>query len=411
VLEKNAKASKSGKMRNPSTEKKYEALKKLIKSKFKKAHPCNFSIGDVAFPEIFEIEPINTCNLRCQMCHVSFMKHDNVKIFDISLLSRLSSFKGKWVCIGSNFEPIMHPRFVEIMRYLSDMDCKIDLTTNGTLLKEKVADEMVNCNIKNVTISFDSIRKETYEKIRRGAKYESAVQRILYLRESLKQNDTFFAINSVLMRSNIDELIETIDFWELKEFHQIRLIFGVVRSMKDDILKESVYPIRHRVFEKLDQAAEHVINNNSRITLSSPYFNRSKLKDVYPDNIVENLVKSDNLEAQAYFNPRHYYQNRKYPGMQVGCCSPFTFAKILFNGDIQLCYKYVIGNLNEQNFEDIWYGENARRVRQKVISNSSICHTCDYFRFCLSSNKIDVNSKVNYFQQSLLQEAERIHFD
>ena len=386
-------------------------IKEFIKSKLKKTRLTNSNIGDIALPEVIEIEPTNTCNLRCKMCHVSYMEHVQMKSLDTSLLPKLSSLKGKWVCVGSNFEPSMHPQFAELMQYLSDMECKIDLATNGTLLKEKVTNQIAGCNIKNVTISFDGIRKETYEKIRRGAKYESAMERILYFRESLKQNDTFFATNSVLMRSNIDELIETIDLWDLNGFHQVRFIFMVLRSLDEDLLKESLYPIREYAFKKLDEAAKHVIDNNLEITLSSPYFNWSKLRKTHSNNVVANLVKSNNPNSRDYFNPRHHFQNGPYPGMKVDCRSPFTFARIMWNGDVQLCYKYTVGNLNEQNFEDIWYGEEAQRVRQKVMVNPDICHACDYLRLCLSSTKIDVNDKINYFQQELIKEAKRIDFD
>jgi len=370
-------------------------------------NPNKLNIDDIALPEIFEIEPINTCNLRCTMCHVSFMKHNNVNSLDVSLLQKLSSLKGKWIIIGSNFEPVMHTRFVDIVKILSDMDCKIDLTTNGTLLTEKVTDHIADGNIQNVTISFDGIKKDVYERIRRGAKFERALERILYFREAFKEKKTFFAINCVLRRSNIDELIEIIDFWEHNNFHQLRFIFMVLRTLEPDILKESLYPIREHAFGKLDEAAEHVINNSLKITLSSPYYNYTKLKSSYPNNIAGNLVKSNNLNSKVYFNPRHHYQNGGYPGMKIDCRSPFTFARIMWNGDVQLCYKFVIGNLQEQDFKDIWYGEKAQRVRQTVMTNIDTCRACDYFRFCLSSNKIDINDKANYFQQNLIKEMER----
>lgn len=367
--------------------------------------------GEVALPEVFEIEPTNTCNLRCIMCHASFIKHNKAKSFDLSLLQKLSSLRGKWAVVGSNFEPSMHPQFVDIVKTLSNIDCKIDLTTNGTLISKKVTDRLTDCNIKNVTISFDGIKKDTFEKIRRKARFESAVKRILYFRETLKEKDTFFATNSVLMRSNIDELIDMIDFWDSNDFHQLRFIFMVVRSLENDLLQESLYPIRKYAFAKLDEAAGYVINNNLKIMLSSPYFNWSKLKDSYADNVAENLVKSGNPDSRGYFNPRHHYQNGEYPGMQVNCRSPFTFARILFNGDVQLCYNYIVGNLNEQDFEDIWYSRKAQHVRQLVISSDKICHTCDFYRFCLNSNKIDTNDKKNYFQQNLIKESKRLNFD
>ncbi|MCK5602515.1 radical SAM protein [Candidatus Pacearchaeota archaeon] len=345
------------------------------------------------------------------MCHFSFMKNNKIEYIDTQLLEKLDSLKGIWIKIGSNFEPIMHPKFSDIIKTLSEMDFKIDLTTNGTLLTKKITDQIADGNLKNITVSFDSIKKQTYEKIRRRAKFESVIERLLYFREKLSREETFFAINTVLCRSNIDEIIEMINYWNANNFHQLRLIFMVVRFLGDDLmgnnelLQESLYPIREYAFEKLDDAAKYVINNRLKITLNSPYYNWSELRKAYSKNMQENIVKSDNPLSSNYFNPGHYYQKGDYPGMQVDCRSPFTFARILFNGDVHLCYRYLIGNLNETSFEDIWHGEKAQALRKEILSNVTVCDHCDYYRFCLNSSKIDVNNKINYFQQDLIEKS------
>jgi radical SAM protein with 4Fe4S-binding SPASM domain len=191
----------------------------------------------------------------------------------------------------------------------------------------------------------------------------------------------------------------------------------VVRSLENDLmgenllLQESLYPIRKYAFEKLDDAAKYVINNHYKITLSSPYYNWSELRKNYPKNIQKNIVKSDNPLSSDYFNPGHYYQKGNYPGMKVDCRSPFTFARILFNGDVQLCYQYKIGNLYEKSIEDIWYGKKAQRIRRKILTDVSICEHCDYYRFCLNSSKINVNDKSNFFQQDLIEKAKFLWSD
>jgi len=374
-------------------------------------------INDLPLPILFEIEPINVCNLRCTMCHCSFIENQKVQYIAPRLIYKLDGLKGRWVKIGSNFEPLMHPEFITIINMLSEMDCKIDLTTNGSLLSENTTDQITSSSIKNITISFDSIRKHTYEKIRRRSKFESVIEKLTYLSEKLSKIDIFVAVNTVLCRSNIDELTEIIDYLEDKKFHQLRLIFMVVRSLKNDffgkndLLQESLYPLREYAFRKLDEAAKYVIQNRLMTTLNSPYYNISKLKETYPKNIFENIVKSDNPLALDYFNPGHYYQRGSYPGMRVDCKSPFTFVRILFNGDVQLCYQFKIGNLNQKRIEDIWYGKEAQRIRQTILTDASICEHCDYYRFCLNSSKIDVNDMNNYFQQNLIEEAKFIWSD
>ncbi len=367
----------------------------------------------IPLPEVFELEPTNKCNIKCKMCHVSYMENEKIEFFDISLLPRLNSLKGKWVTVGSTFEPAIHKQFVKIIQYLSEMDCKIVLTTNGTMFTEKVIKPLSDCasHIKRVTISFDSIKKETYESIRKESKFESAIEKVLSCRAGFMNTDSYFTSNIVLMQSNIEELIDMINFWETHGFHHIGFIFMVIRDANEKLLNETIYPIREYAFKKLDEAAKYVIENNLKITISSPYFQHSTLKDSFPNNVIEHIIKSNNKEARMPFQPIAYFQKGKYQGMPVNCKSPFTFAKILWNGDVQMCYRYIIGNLNEQDFKDIWYGEKTQQVRENIMANPAICYGCDYFRFCINNKDIDINDGINYFQQDLIELSKQIDFD
>ena len=56
------------------------------------------------------------------------------------------------------------------------------------------------------------------------------------------------------------------------------------------------------------------------------------------------------------------------------CKYPFTQVYIRDNGEVIVCcydaYTYVIGNIFEQDFEDIWYGEKAIEIRRSVLDGS-----------------------------------------
>src|ERR1035441_5935909 len=75
--------------------------------------------GRLGLPEIIEIEPTDTCNLRCRACHVSFMEHERTTLLDLALLSKLSGVRGRYAIVGSVFEPIVHPQILNILDFLS----------------------------------------------------------------------------------------------------------------------------------------------------------------------------------------------------------------------------------------------------------------------------------------------------
>ncbi len=353
------------------------------------------SLTEFGPPEIIEIEPTKTCNLRCIMCHVPYEKRANTLI-NVDFVNRLKGLEGKWVVIGSNYEPLTHPRFCDIILALSNLDMKIELITNGTLLTEEISNRLAKCNITNVIFSFDGIRKETYESIRKNAKYEQTMERILYFKNAIANKETFFAINNTLLKRNLDEVVEAVAFWERHGFDHIGFILMVIRNKT--LERESLKPMMNNVYEKLDEAARHVIENKFKITLSAAAYNRtSALKQNHPTNFVASCVKSNNPKARTPFNPRTYFQLGYYPSMSVSCRSPFKFARILYNGNVELCYQFVVGNIYKDDFLDIWYGEKAKRIREMILRNPKVCYSCDYYRLCVKAGELDYNDEDSFY--------------
>lgn len=96
--------------------------------------------GMLTLPQMVEIDPVETCNLRCRMCHVSFMTPEKRPIFDIGLLPKLKALKGAFFSVASGFEPLLYRDFDKLMRGLTDLGVRMQIITNGTLLdREKLA--------------------------------------------------------------------------------------------------------------------------------------------------------------------------------------------------------------------------------------------------------------------------------
>jgi len=360
--------------------------------------------GETAFtklgpPEIIEIEPTFACNLRCIQCHVSYQKLPNTMI-DFKFVKHLKGLKGKWVVLGSNYEPMVHPKFRDIVVALSGLGLKIDLLTNGTLFTEAMSNQLADCNLSNITISFDGIRKKTYESIRRKANYERTIERILYFKNRVTNEKTYFAVNNTLMRRNIDEVVESVDFWEKQGFDHIGFIIMALRDLNEAIKQESLENMMDYIYERLEEAAKRVIENNYRITLSGAGLkDLSELKAIYPANFVGGCVKSNNPQARTPFNPGEFVQNGYYPGMPVQCRSPFKSARILYNGNVELCYQFPIGNIYDNDLLDIWYGEKAQRVREYLMRNSKVCHACEYYNLCIKAGELDYSNVGSFYSE------------
>ena len=54
------------------------------------------------------------------------------------------------------------------------------------------------------------------------------------------------------------------------------------------------------------------------------------------------------------------------------CDRPFTFAYLAPDGEVWPCswMHYVMGNLYEQNLDEIWHGEAAQKARETILDGS-----------------------------------------
>jgi radical SAM protein with 4Fe4S-binding SPASM domain len=346
-------------------------------------------------PEVVEIEPIHTCNLRCIMCHVSYEKMTKTRL-DPSFVKRLGGLEGKWAKLGSMYEPVAHPHFAEIVRGLTELQMKIDLTSNGTLFTPKLISEVKDCNFRVVTISFDGARRETYEKIRRRADYDQAMKRILAFKKAVQEVNpsAFFQINYTVLQSNIDEIVEAIDMWESYNFDHIGFISMVLPVSTGDIVHESPEPVLAKLQKQMLAAAIRVVEQKYRITLSSPWFLHDEIRAAYPRNIGlegAGLVVSDRPEKRLPASPSTHFQNGSFPGMHVDCRSPFKFVRINYDGAVRLCQKFTVGSIYENDLLAIWDSPVAEALRANVQEDVEICHTCEYFKFCIRAGQVNYN--------------------
>lgn len=349
---------------------------------------------DFDLPQLIEIEPIHSCNLRCIMCHVSYEKLSNTRLDITKFFEHLCDINGKNIIVGATHEPAMHPQFTELMTGLSERGANLELTTNGSILTPKIVESIKNCNFKHIIISFDGITKETCESVRHNLKYEQTLKQILAFKNTITSN-SLFSINYTVLKKNMHEMLAATQFWNEQGFDHIGFIMMAIRN--EVIKNESPQDCMPVIYEKLEQIARYIIENSCKLSMSSSALVGVKtLRQTYPDCFRGNYVKSKN--SQACFIPIvRDVQKGDFPGMPVSCRSPFTYARILYSGEVQLCAKFVIGNIYEKSFEDIWFGEQANGIRNMLMENPKICHQCDYYRFCLCSIDIDLANEKNFF--------------
>lgn len=358
-------------------------------------------------PLMVELEPINSCNLRCKMCHVTLRPSEVRYMLPRELIEKLDCIRGSYVALGSGFEPTIYPHIVPLLNKLSDLKCGLEIITNGVLLRGDLARALNNTDVKIINLSFDGARRETYEAIRQGSSYDLVLENIIAARNNQVHQDTLFAVNFTVMHSNVAEVPEAVALWDNIGFNQLRILGLVVRDREPQLLNESLFPILDNFYEYLYDAATEIVRNGRKITLHSPhFFYRDRIDKSLYSNIRGGTVYSDHPETRFVPRNRQRIQTVTDRNGNIRCRSPFTFAKVLFNGDVQICYKFSIGNLHSHSLAEIWHGEKAQEVRKMVINDEKHCKSCDYFRYCLSSDRVDYDKLENHFSTELIPDLE-----
>lgn len=137
------------------------------------------------YPLHVDIELASVCNLQCPMCYTispEFKEKVNAKLMDYQLFTKIvdECAAGSVYSIRLSFrgESFLHKQIVDCVRYAKGKGIKeVSTLTNGLRLDEEMFREMMEAGIDWITISFDGLR-ETYEQIRRPAKYDRAVEKI-----------------------------------------------------------------------------------------------------------------------------------------------------------------------------------------------------------------------------------------
>lgn len=151
----------------------------------------------------------NGCNIKCKMCHhrqglMTPNKQHVMPIKDFENLVLPLVAAAKRFQFGCLHEPTTIPYFSEAVSHISKSRTNTKeifsgrLTSNMMLLTENKMEHLFASNIlTDIQMSCDGIDKETFEKIRIGAKFDIFCKRLKFARELIRQSNFCIKIHIV----------------------------------------------------------------------------------------------------------------------------------------------------------------------------------------------------------------------
>src|SRR5581483_10427319 len=196
-----------------------------------------------------QIEPVGQCNLRCQMCPIPFRQdgppYGPPAFMKVEVFTRLIDECPdlRELHLQGLGEPMMHPRFADMVRYATRKGIRVTTNSNLTLLNPQRAERCVTSGLACVHVSIDGATAETYERIRVRSKFAKVLHNLDLLLEARRRfasRTPELRLVMVIMRQNLHELPDIV---RLAHRYEIPSIF--VQHLCHDF-GESSLPAQYR---------------------------------------------------------------------------------------------------------------------------------------------------------------------
>jgi len=174
-----------------------------------------------ALPVEYIVETTAKCNIYCPMCpretHPQPKEDMPSEIFE--RLVKGSAKTGEHMMLIGLGEPLLDPRIFDRIEYCERHGISTLISTNGTLLDEKLADRLLRTPLAHITLSFDGASKETFEYYRKGARFERVRDNFIRFARMKHERGSKMQVmvQMVRMPGNAHEADEFRRFWSAVE--------------------------------------------------------------------------------------------------------------------------------------------------------------------------------------------------
>jgi radical SAM protein with 4Fe4S-binding SPASM domain len=266
-------------------------------------------------------------------------------------------------------EPMLHPRFFDMVRYAAEKGIEVSANSNLTALSPRRADECVKSRLSRLHGSLDAADARAYEYIRVGSRFERVMRNLRLLGEAKRRNASELPrihLVAVVMRRNLEELP------------------GLVRLAHEQGIEEI--------------SVQHLCHDFSESSLPPKYLPMRAFVDA------QTLLAEDPRRVEHWFGrareaaaalgvrlrlprtrPRPHDASVKG---RARCDWPWRGAYISYAGDAMPCCMIAtpdrmnFGNMGRDGVVRIWNSAEYRAFREQLDSDDppEICRGCAVYQ-------------------------------
>ncbi|MEO7098188.1 MAG: radical SAM protein [Luteolibacter sp.] len=325
-----------------------------------------------------------TCNLRCVHCYsdsnaMQYPGELNWEQME-DVVDDLAAYKIPSLLLSGG-EPLIHPRFFDLVNKASEAGLKLTISTNGTLITPEKAALLKAANVAYVGISLDGIGKIHDEFRRKEGAFDSAVRGFKNCHDVGQKT----GLRLTLTRHNVQNIGQILDFIEEKEIQRVCFYHLVPAGRGSELQVLGA-----------DEARGAIDTLISRVeTWHKQGIDRELLTVTQPADGAYLLVRMQN---ESHPNLE---EARRLLGWNGGGAnsSGRGIANIDTQGTVhpdQFWQDVILGNVKKTPFSQIWEGghepsagmlESIRSIgllsqQERQVRMSGPCADCKWFSVC-----------------------------
>ncbi len=279
------------------------------------------------------IEPTNRCNLHCPLCPTGAgtltRPAGEMTLADFRKILDSIGPQLRTIYLWNQGEPLLNDSLPEMVRVARERGIYTITSTNGQLLGQSdMARRLVRSGLDEIIVSVDGMTPETYKKYRIGGELENVVSGIQVLRRERE----------------------------------------ILRRGRPKITLQWL-PMKHNEHELpfLRSAAEQWGADGVEI----------KTTQVYTEKQAERFLPTDVALSRYRRQGEQWETRRRYQ-----TCRRLWFScQVDWDGTVVPCCfdkneDFVMGNILQSSFSEIWHGERFRQFRQSLLTCGRVLDMC-----------------------------------
>ena len=291
----------------------------------------------LGYPKTITIEPINTCNLKCEFCSSppDLIEREKriitLKEFE-EIIDKIKNYVYfVWLFLAG--EPFLNRNLEEMIACAHKNNLHVTTSTNAMLFSQERIKKLLASKLDKLIISFDGTSKKTFESMRVGANFERIIQNINSLLSEKKK------LQMQKPEIELQFLVSQINEHEINEFKKLAENWKVSYCLKTIGIPTWIY-------------------NNNKCQVLAKKFLPKQGKKRYNQSFNELSLK------------------------RLKDCVNAKRTVILADGTVCICCydikgQYKMGNIFKQDFLDIWRNEKYVKMRQLMKKRKlKLCQIC-----------------------------------